>query len=125
MRLIQHTRNGVLNYSQSVSHSGHPWPRNLWSGGEVSKYENTRDRRGESSEKQTCILQPEYDGGHDPRAGMFPHERRQAGIHIDLHSSTIHAIRMMNTTSCGYVIRSFIETICVLYLSCSHLTSTS
>jgi hypothetical protein len=63
-----------LNFLQSVSHSGYPWPRNLWSGGEVSEHENPRDRCSESGEKQACVLQPEYDGGHDLGAGAFLHD---------------------------------------------------
>lgn len=36
----------------------------------MSEYEDARDRGSESRQKQTCLLQSEYDGSHDLRIGV-------------------------------------------------------
>ena len=50
----------------------HSRSRNVRPSCEMSKHEDARDRCRQGGKKQTSILQPEYDGGHNPRIGEHP-----------------------------------------------------
>jgi len=58
--------------SRKVPDLGHPRSGNLRASREMSEHEDARNCRREGCKKQTRILQPEYDGGHNPRIGGCP-----------------------------------------------------
>ena len=63
-----------------VPYPGYPGTGNVWTGGEMSEYEDARGSRGQSGEEQACVLQPKYDGGDDPRIGEFSSELPDAVV---------------------------------------------
>jgi hypothetical protein len=70
--ISEHRRcNSSLFTSEKISLKvldlGHPRSRTLRAGREVPEHEDARNRRREGGKKQTSILQPKYDGGHNPR----------------------------------------------------------
>ena len=55
-----------------VPHLGHSRSRNVRPSRKMPEHEDARDRCREGGKKQTSILQPEYDGGHNSRIGEHP-----------------------------------------------------
>lgn len=73
----------------------------------MSKHEDARDCRGEGSEKQTCLLQPKYDGGHYLRTSTCPIFHYSANLQLMSYCTTAQqsmrsSRRAPHTTTSGF-----------------------
>ncbi len=112
---------------ESLPYSRRAWSGNFWSGGQMSKSEDTGSGGRQSNQKSNCLFQPKYDGGFCARLGKLvaSQNRKVCIVLTQDYSSTLSSTRTMTIIYYDSKIPSSTDSIFAWSLNCLASTSTS